>query len=217
MRRNSQSSTSSADGPLTGLPGQTVLPCCTDDFNGADSVAADLSPKLERFCREYIIDRNGTRAHQRAFCSAYNTARTEASKLLAKTNIARRIEELEEARRERLDITADRVLQRLAMLAFANVRDFYDDRGELIPIHELDHDVAAAISSFETIGGKSGIVTKVKLHDQKAALELLGKTEKLKLFRENVNLNHAFGEYSDEELEELARQKAAALLSGAAE
>lgn len=209
---------SSADVPLTGLTGQGVLPGCEDNFHGADSVAVDLTAQEERFCREYIIDRNGTKAYLRAYphCT-YNTSRTESAKLLAKPCIINRINELEEARNARLDVTGDRVLQQLAILAFSDPRDLFDGDGALIPLHELDHDTATSIHTFETVGRKGGMITKVKLHDRRAALELLGRSTRLSLFKESMDLTHThrFSELSDAELLELAKQKAAEVLNAA--
>ena len=53
----------------------------------------------DRFCQEYIIDLNGTQAYKRAGhnCNEY-TARTNASKLLANTNVHARIEQLAKER-----------------------------------------------------------------------------------------------------------------------
>lgn len=72
--------------------------------------------KQEIFCKEYIIDFNGTRAYIDAYSTPTkkvknSVARTQASKLLAKANINTRIEELKKERNERLEVNADWVLK----------------------------------------------------------------------------------------------------------
>ena len=66
--------------------------------------------KHERFCQEYIIDLNGTKAYERTY-GKVKAARVQASKLLSKANIQARIAELKEIRSERTVITQDMVLR----------------------------------------------------------------------------------------------------------
>lgn len=61
----------------------------------------DLTPKQERFCQLFVSEEffgNGTQSYGEAYDidlnSAYNTAKVNASKLLTKTNICDRINEL---------------------------------------------------------------------------------------------------------------------------
>jgi len=156
----------------------------------------DLTEKEEWFCREYICDAamNATQAYARVFKGcAYNTARTEGSRLLANPNISQRIDELKQERNKRLEITADRVLEELAKLAFHDPRNFFDEDGRLKPIGELDPDHAKVIAGIETLhkvdgGDKDGvtITTKIKLADRGQNLERLGKH--LKLFTDKTEL-----------------------------
>jgi len=73
--------------------------------------ASKLSDKNEAFCKEYLIDSNGTQAAIRAGYSL-KTANEQAARLLAKVSIKERIIELQKERSERLNIDADWVLQR---------------------------------------------------------------------------------------------------------
>lgn len=54
-----------------------------------------LSAKQERFCEEYIIDYNGTKAAIRAGYSE-NSAAAQASRLLKNENVSARVRELQE-------------------------------------------------------------------------------------------------------------------------
>lgn len=73
--------------------------------------------KQELFCRYHIIENlNGTMAYIKAYSVEgkevkNNVARTQASKLLSKPNIIKRIDELKKERNKRLEIDADWVLK----------------------------------------------------------------------------------------------------------
>lgn len=82
-------------------------------------------------------------------------------------------------------LTVERTLQEVARLAYADPRKFYDQRGNLIPVHLLDDDTAATVASIEVvemaggakIDGDAGIehtvmhTKKIKSWDKNAALE----------------------------------------------
>ena len=79
--------------------------------------------KHERFCQEYIVDLNITRAAKDASFSK-KTARTIGSKLLTRIDIQDRIAEIMERRSKRTEITQDRVLKELACLGHSNIKDY---------------------------------------------------------------------------------------------
>jgi len=133
-----------------------------------------LTQKQRLFVAEYLVSLNATKA---AIDAGYSkkTAQQTGSENLLKPLIADAIQEAMDKRCERIEITADRVLQELACLAFLDPRQFYNESGQLIPIHQLPEDVARALSGFEvsTVGGNEITVTsKIKHVDKKASLEL---------------------------------------------
>ena len=79
-----------------------------------------LTAKQERFCTEYIIDLNATQAAIRAGYSS-KTANRIASENLSKPDIQRKIQELQQERAERTEITQDKVLKELAGIGFAPI------------------------------------------------------------------------------------------------
>lgn len=81
---------------------------------------AKLTAKQERFCIEYIIDLNATQAAIRAGYSK-KTANRIASENLSKLDIQRKIQELQQERSERTEITQDKVLKELAGIGFAPI------------------------------------------------------------------------------------------------
>lgn len=163
----------------------------------------------KRFCDEYLIDFNASRAYKAAYksCKSDLTARTNASKLLTKTNIQEYISEKQKEIEERTEITQKKIIQELAKIALFNIKDIYNENGTLKKITELDDDTAKAISGVKILQkagamkisinpeGKDEEVpiehipeqtVEFKTNDKVKALELLGKH--LGMFKENVNL-----------------------------
>lgn len=81
-----------------------------------------LTPKQEAFVREYLIDLNATQAAIRAGYSE-KTAHVIGHENINKPEIAERIAKAQEKRSERTEITAERVLEELAFLAFYDPAD----------------------------------------------------------------------------------------------
>lgn len=71
-----------------------------------------MTDRQELFCREYVVDYNGTRAAQRAGYSE-KTAYSMACALLKKPEVLDQIRRLQAEQVERLSITSDYVLLRL--------------------------------------------------------------------------------------------------------
>lgn len=136
-----------------------------------------LTDKQQAFVNEYMIDFNGTQAAIRAGFNP-KSARTTASDMLAKPNIAAAVARARAKQDRRTGITADRVLQELARLAFVDARRLIDnDTGEIKP--GASDDDSAAISSVKVkiIPTEDGniIEREVKMHDKIKALDLLSK------------------------------------------
>ena len=79
----------------------------------------ELTPQQKRFCEEYLVDFNATQAAIRAKY-AKKSASSMGYENLQKHQIRTYISELVKARSQRLQVTADRVLEELAKIAFAN-------------------------------------------------------------------------------------------------
>jgi phage terminase small subunit len=105
-----------------------------------------------------------------------------------------------ETRRKEVDdervISEERVIDELASIAFADIIDFYDEKGNLRKLRDIPPHARRAIVGISQrmlgSGDDGEIVTEYKLADKLNALEKLGK--KLKLFSDqggdtNVNLN----------------------------
>ena len=156
---------------------------------------AKLTKKQELFVKEYLIDLNATQAAIRAGYSK-KTSYSIGEENLKKPVIAAAIQEAMNNRATRIEITADRVLEEIAKLAFFDPRKFFNSDGSPIPIQSLDDDTAMALSGIDVLEeyvgtGKDrvfiGYTKKFKLADKKASLELLGKH--LKLFTDKVEID----------------------------
>lgn len=70
---------------------------------------AELKPKEERFCREYVIDYNGTQAAIRAGYKE-SDAHNRACRLLKKAEVSARVRELQQEIAQRLALSEDFVM-----------------------------------------------------------------------------------------------------------
>jgi phage terminase small subunit len=139
-----------------------------------------LTAKQERFVAEYLIDLNATQA---AIRSGYSpkTAEVQGSRLLSNAKVAEAVAAAQQKRGTETNITAARVLQEIARLAFFDPRKLLTSDGEPVPIQELDDDTAAAIAGLETATekerGGEGVtfIRKYKIADKNSALEKLSK------------------------------------------
>ncbi len=173
-------------------------------------------PRHEVFCREYAATRNGTRSYMVAFPGVReNSAATNAWELLRKTEIQQRVAQISADRMQRLEITHERLLQETAKLAFLDPRAFYRQDGSLIPIPELDPDVAAALegAKIKTVeiegdaekGEPNRLVSvaEIKYGSKRAALELLMRN--LEMIRDVVDVQHSGVVATTDDLEKLDR------------
>lgn len=157
-----------------------------------------MTDAQKRFCDEYLIDLNATKAYKVAYpnCKKDETASVNGSRLLGNAKVQEYLQEQMNAREERTKITQDMVIKELAKIAFGDIRKLYTDTGSLKNIKDLDDDTAAALAGVETFqefDGRGddkeyiGDTKKVKMVDKTKALELLGKH--LGMFKEKIELD----------------------------
>ena len=142
-----------------------------------------LTAKQARFIEEYLVDRNATQAAVRAGY-AKSGAAEEGSRLLRNAKVRAALDAAIDAQQQRTQVTADRVLQELARLAFFDISQAFDADGRLLPIRSMPEDLRRAIQGFEVETlyagtgrerGEVGITSKFKMPDKGRALELLMK------------------------------------------
>ena len=136
-----------------------------------------MTPKQQRFVEEYLVDLNATQAAMRAGYSK-KTAHAVGHENLRKPEIEAAIAEAMQARSERTEVTIDKVVQELALIAFANADDFFDWGPDGITVKskaDLTRGQRAVVAEVsETITEHGGTV-RVKLGDKLAALDKLAR------------------------------------------
>lgn len=180
-----------------------------------------MTDAQKKFCDEYLIDLNATKAYKVAYpnCKKDETANAASSRMLRNVKVQEYISERMKQREQRTEITQDMVIKELAKIAFLDIRKLYTENGQLKNIADIDSDTAGAISQLETLEEydgygddreKIGDTQKVKLLNKTKALELLGRH--LGMFKEkvtidgNVNTNNPFSGMSTEELRKILNE-----------
>jgi len=142
----------------------------------------ELTPKQERFCREYVIDLNGLQAALRCNYSK-KTAQQQASRLLLNVKVQEFIKQLQDNANNKLEIKQEYVLSEILKISHCNIQDYIKAGFEIEDIVNLKRDQAAAIESIQvttTIRGSgenmsTEKVVKFKLYDKIKALDMLSK------------------------------------------
>jgi phage terminase small subunit len=138
-------------------------------------VPTGLTERERRFVSEYGRDLNGRQAAIRVGY-AESGAASQAKRLLAREPVAAAVAEANAKRSEKKRITADRVIEELGRMAFANMRDYvtWGPNGMELRDHALlDDDQTAAVADIEHKG--NGKVARLKLYDKLAALNALAR------------------------------------------
>ncbi len=159
-----------------------------------------LNDKQERFCYEYCIDFNATQAAIRAGYSQ-KTARSIGAENLTKPDIKRRISEMQANLAATSGISALKIVQEHAKIAFSNASKFRDGWMLMKEFEELSEDDKSCIQEVQTKNTKKVIGemeveeewVKVKLYDKQKSLDsltnILGFNSPIKTESKNENLN----------------------------
>lgn len=135
-----------------------------------------LTRKQQRFVEEYLIDLNASQAAKRAGYSE-KTSHTIGHENLNKPEIAAAIKDAMGARSARTQVTADRVIEELARVAFSQLSDFVEwgESGvKFKSSKELTQEQIACVAEVsETLG--HNFKRRIKLHCKLSALEKLGR------------------------------------------
>lgn len=149
-----------------------------------------LTEKEKRFVDEYLIDCNATRAAKaagyRSRSGNEDTFRTRAAQILRKPKIRHAVDKELAKLSARTNVTAERVINELALLAFADIGDFVD-----IENHTIKSPSAASRKAMQSIkvraekdkdGDKVADIIEFRLYNKLDALDKLARH--LNLFRE---------------------------------
>lgn len=147
--------------------------------NSGKKKREELSEKELLFCKEYLLDFNGSRAARVAGYSQNNSA-TSAYVLLEKPMIKAYLKDKIEQRKAEKELNAKNILREVNRLATFDARQLYDEKGRPRELHELDDDTAACIQGVEIVETYEGFgqdrqfvgyTKKYKVADKNSALQ----------------------------------------------
>lgn len=156
-----------------------------------------LAVKHARFVGEYLVDLNATEAYVRSGGKARGkAANVTACRWMMRQDVQEAVKDGMSKRSARTEITQDMVLAEYAKLAFLDPRKFFDEHGNLIDVHKLPADVAAALSAMDVLVERVGedengkpqfaMVRKIKFADKKGALDSVARC--LGMFKDKVEV-----------------------------
>ncbi len=152
-----------------------------------------LTEKQQRFVREYLVDFNGKEAAIRAgYSSKY--AERSAYITMQKPEVMLAIQRELNKDLKKIEVTREMIINELALGGFYDIRDAFDEKGDLLSINKLPAHFAKAVVGIDVKevivdterGPERTVTTKLKLMDKKGALYLLG--QHLGMFGVNVNV-----------------------------
>ena len=149
-----------------------------------------LTPRQRRFVGEFLLDLNATQAARRAGYSP-KTAVTQGPRLYRNVHVRAAIDTAMEARAQRTDVKADRVVLEAARIAFADLGRMvrWGKNGvRLVESTRLSADDRAAVASVQERRDKGKLSSlAIKLHDKNGALVTLFRH--LGLFNQHDQVN----------------------------
>ena len=138
------------------------------------NVGDTFTPKEEKFCYEYCIDLNATKAAIRAGYSG-KTARSIGYQNLLKLHIQKRIKETQSDLAKAAGISALKVIMEHSKIAFASVSDLYKNWSTLNDFNTLSEDQKACIQEIRIKDTKEGQDISVKMFSKSDSLEAICK------------------------------------------
>lgn len=131
-----------------------------------------LPVRAQYFCHEYMIDFNGKQAAIRAGY-APRAAASQAARMLTLVNVSRAIHALATQHAEKIELTATKVMEEVARIAFSDPRNLFDADGKLKKPKDWDKNTAACVASYD------GKTKTVRLWSKTEALSLASRITKI--------------------------------------
>jgi phage terminase small subunit len=133
----------------------------------------ELTPKQARFCAEYFVDFNATKAALRA---GYSAGTALSGKLMTVPKIQQHLQQRGAKMHEEIHVTSQAVLEEIQKVAFASMGDFFDEHGKLKPMHQVDEGAKAALWHYTLSEDKQGNTTiKIRMANKLGALEKMAR------------------------------------------
>ncbi|MBC1231503.1 terminase small subunit [Listeria booriae] len=138
-----------------------------------------LTDKQSKFVDEYLVDLNATQAAIRAGYSE-RTAGSQGQRLLKNVEIQNAIAERQKILSEKTSITAQKVLNEYAKIAFSDIKEVlsWDEDGR-VSVYQSERIDTSFVQSIQQTTTESDFATiyklNVKLYDKQKALDALSK------------------------------------------
>lgn len=167
-------------GPLLSADEEAIVKKITPNPRGKRKTRMYLTAQHFLFVKEYMIDLDHKKAAERMGLNLQ-----KVRKWMKDPGILEEIENETRRKIRRASITSDRVLEELAKLGFADIRNaltFGKTGVRVKESDEIDDETASAIA--EVSEGRHGM--RLKMHDKKGALDSIGRH--LGMFQDNLNV-----------------------------
>lgn len=139
----------------------------------------DLNARQLRFVLGVIEGKDAKSAYINAGYKARgNAAEASASKLLRNPKVATFIDRMRGELQEETKVSAKRVIDELAKLAFSSMGDYVDFGADGVTLRDSSDLTADQLAAVQMVGetpGQFGTSIKFRLYDKRAALVDLGK------------------------------------------
>ncbi len=157
---------------------------------------ADLRTEFnERFVAEYLVDLNATQAYRRAGGEA-KRADQAGYQLLRNAEISAAVQKGRLAQLKRAekkgDFNAVTMLREIQRIALINVRDFFDERGNLIPVNQWTREMGAQVASVEVV--ERNLISNDGRMDTVHKIKFWNKTHALEMARDYLGLIHSLAD-----------------------
>jgi phage terminase small subunit len=169
-----------------------------------------LSPKQRHFAQNLIADPqfNEVRAAREA---GYTHPHQAAAQLMKNPAVKQAVADAIRGAHEQLEVTSERVLREVSLIAFSDLADFVDENNQPRPLHDLPPDKRRAVLKVKvkrrTVSTDKGDITtidsEIVLHPKMEALALLAKH--LLLLQPDAQVNQIILSH-DQALIETARE-----------
>jgi len=152
----------------------------------------ELTPLQQKFVNNRLKGMDQKNAYIKAGYKARgNSAESKASRLVRNGKVKAVFNEARDRVAQKAEVSRARIMEEYAKVAFLDPRKFFDEDGNLIPVHDLDKDVSAALGRMDVFQRKtkSGeIITtkKIRFLDKKSALDSLARM--MGMFKDKVDV-----------------------------
>ena len=144
------------------------------EVESENNKSLELTSKEERFCYQYVLHLNATKA---CILAGYSekTAYAAGSRLLRNVKIQERIQYLKENLAETAEISSLRVLKEHEKIAFVDAGQLRDGWLSLKDFEDLTDEQKSVIQEITTRQTKYGDEVKIKLYDKQKSLDSINR------------------------------------------